>query len=454
MKKGKILIVDDNITILKSLQLLLKSVYQQIDTISNPEQIPGKLQASAYDLVLLDMNFKTGINTGNEGLFWLKKILKIDPDAVVILITAYGDVELAVIAIKLGATDFIQKPWDADKLLATLNAAYKLRISKKEISQLKSTQQILNENSSKNHLQIIGKSKEILSIFEIIDKVAVTDANILIMGENGTGKDLFAHQIHQKSKRAKKVFISVDMGSISESLFESELFGHKKGSFTDAKEDRIGKVEAANGGTLFLDEIANLPFSLQAKMLRTFQEKQITSLGSNHPVDLDIRLITATNKSMDQLIADGLFREDLYFRINTIEITIPPLRKRKDDIILIAEFFLKKYREKYEKPMLKLNQDAIDKLNHYHWPGNVRELKHSIEKAVILSESNVLTPKDFFFKLPDEPKIEIPNFKLNEFEKEALVKALAVHGNNLSNVAREMGISRTTLYKKIKKYDL
>ncbi len=275
MRKGKILIVDDNLTILKSLQLLLKPEYQKIDTISNPEQIPNMLQAQSYDLILLDMNFKTGINTGNEGLFWLKKILKIDPDAVIILITAYGDVELAVKAIKLGATDFIQKPWDAEKLLATLNSAYKLRISKREISKLKNTQQILNDKVASSHRQIIGKSKEIQEVFSIIDKVAATDANILILGENGTGKDLFAHHIHQKSKRSNKVFISVDMGSISESLFESELFGHKKGSFTDAKEDRMGKVEAANEGTLFLDEIANLPFSLQAKMLRTFQEKQI-----------------------------------------------------------------------------------------------------------------------------------------------------------------------------------
>lgn len=293
-----------------------------------------------------------------------------------------------------------------------------------------------------------------IEVFSMIEKVAATDANVLLLGENGTGKDLFARLIHLKSKREKEIFIAVDMGSISESLFESELFGYKKGTFTDAKEDRIGKIEAANGGTLFLDEIANLPLSMQAKLLRAIQEKQITKLGSNKPIDLDIRLITATNKSVDQLINDGLFREDLYFRINTIEITIPPLRNRKDDIIMIAEFFLKKYREKYEKHQLKLNQDAIDKLTQYYWPGNVRELKHSIEKAVILSESNLLTPEDFFFKTNTEMQDEVQSFKLNEFEKEALLKALAKHRNNLSNVAKEMGISRTTLYKKIKKYDL
>ncbi len=453
MKKGKILIVDDNASILKSLQLLLKSEYQLIDTISNPEQIPSKLNKISYDLILLDMNFKTGINTGNEGLFWLKKILKKDPDAVVILITAYGDVELAVKAIKLGATDFIQKPWDAEKLLATLSSAYKLRLSQNEISKLKNTQKVLSENIAKNHFQIIGKSKEIQDIFSIIDRVAATDANILISGENGTGKDLFARQIHQKSKRSTEIFISVDMGSISESLFESELFGHKKGSFTDAKEDRVGKVEAANGGTLFLDEIANLPFSLQAKLLRTFQEKQITLLGSNRPVDLDIRLITATNKSIEKLISEGLFREDLYFRINTIEITIPPLRERKGDIILIAEFFLKKYREKYDKPQLKLTQNALTKLMNYHWPGNVRELKHSIEKAVILSTSDHLGSEDFFFK-PSLSSTPNTSFKLDELEKEAYKKAIIVHNNNLSKVAKEMGISRTTLYKKIKKYEL
>lgn len=454
MKKGSILIVDDNISILKSLHLLLKSEYQQIDIISNPEQIQQMFAKTAYDLVLLDMNFKTGINTGNEGLFWLKKILEIDVDAVVILITAYGDIELAVKAIKQGATDFIQKPWDAEKLLATLHSAYKLRTSKYEIVRLKNKHQVFQENITNNHFQIIGKSKAMIEVFSMIEKVAATDANVLLLGENGTGKDLFAQQIHLKSKRAKEIFIAVDMGSISESLFESELFGYKKGAFTDAKEDRIGKIEAANGGTLFLDEIANLPLSMQAKLLRAIQEKQITKLGSNKPIDLDIRLITATNKSVDQLINDGLFREDLYFRINTIEITIPPLRKRKDDIIMIAEFFLKKYREKYEKPQLKLNQDAIDKLTQYYWPGNVRELKHSIEKAVILSESNLLTPEDFFFKANTEMQDEVQSFKLNEFEKEALLKALAKHRNNLSNVAKEMGISRTTLYKKIKKYDL
>lgn len=454
MKKGSILIVDDNISILKSLQLLLKAEYQQIDIISNPEQIPQMFSKTVYDLVLLDMNFKTGINTGNEGLFWLKKILDIDADAVVILITAYGDIELAVKAIKQGATDFIQKPWDAEKLLATLHSAYKLRTSKHEIARLKNKHRFFQENITNSNFQIIGKSKAMQDIFSMIEKVAATDANVLLLGENGTGKDLFAQQIHLKSKRAKEIFIAVDMGSISESLFESELFGYMKGAFTDAKEDRIGKIEAANGGTLFLDEIANLPLSMQAKLLRAIQEKQINRLGSNKPIDLDIRLITATNKSVNQLIHDGLFREDLYFRINTIEITIPPLRKRKDDIILIAEFFLKKYREKYEKTQLKLNQDAIDKLTQYHWPGNVRELKHSIEKAVILSENNVLTPKDFFFKSNTETLYEVPSFKLNEFEKEALIKALAVHDKNLSTVAKEMGISRTTLYKKIKKYDL
>ena len=454
MKKGSILIVDDNISILKSLQLLLKSEYQQVDIISNPEQISQMFAKSTYDLVLLDMNFKTGINTGNEGLFWLKKILEIDVDAVVILITAYGDIELAVKAIKQGATDFVQKPWDAEKLLATLNSAYKLRTSKYEIARLKNKHQVFQENITKHNFQIIGKSKAMQDIFSMIEKVAVTDANILLLGENGTGKDLFARQIHFKSKRAKEIFIAVDMGSISESLFESELFGYKKGAFTDAKEDRIGKIEAANGGTLFLDEIANLPLSMQAKLLRAIQEKQITRLGSTNPIYLDIRLITATNKSVNELINDGLFREDLYFRINTIEITIPPLRERKDDIILIAEFFLKKYREKYEKTHLRINQDAIDKLTHYHWPGNVRQLKHSIEKAVILSESKALTSQDFFFKSVNDTQDEVPSFKLNEFEKEALIKALAIHGNNLSNVAKEMGISRTTLYKKIKKYDL
>lgn len=454
MKKGAVLIVDDNINILKSLQLLLKPEYQKIDTISNPEQIPAMLDKTTYDIVLLDMNFKTGINTGNEGLFWLKKILKKDPDAIVILITAYGDIELAVKAIKEGAIDFIQKPWDAEKLLATLHSAYKLRASKNEIRRLKNKQQIINENLTKRDFKIIGKSKVIQDVFLMINKVAKTDVNVLILGENGTGKDLFAHQIHLNSKREKDIFIALDMGAISESLFESELFGYKKGAFTDAKENRVGKIEATNGGTLFLDEISNLPLSLQAKLMRVLQEKQITRLGSNSTIDVDIRLVTASNKSIENLINEGLFREDLYFRINTIEITIPPLRKRKEDIILIAEFYLKKYREKYEKSHLKLTQTAIEKLNNYHWPGNVRELKHSIEKAVILCESNTLSTEDFFFKSYFEPKEESKSIKLYEIEKEAIRKAIRMHNGNLSRVAKEMEISRTTLYKKIKKYDL
>lgn len=454
MKKGTVLIVDDNINILKSLQLLLKPEYQRIDTISNPEQIPAMLDKITYDLILLDMNFKTGINTGNEGLFWLKKILKKDTDAIVILITAYGDVELAVKAIKEGATDFIQKPWDAEKLLATLQSAYKLRSSKKEISRLKDKQQILHENVNKNNFQIIGKSKAMIGLFSMIKKVAATNANVLILGENGTGKDLIARQIHRESKRSNELFITVDMGAISESLFESELFGYKKGAFTDAKEDRVGKIEATSKGSLFLDEISNLPLSLQAKLLRALQEKQITRLGSNKPIDVDIRLITASNKSIEKLINEGSFREDLYFRINTIEITIPPLRERREDIILIAEFYLKKYREKYEKPQLKLTQSAIEKLNDYHWPGNVRELKHSIEKAVILCNSNNLSTEDFFFKSYFEPIEESKSIKLYEIEKETIRKAIRMHNGNLSKVAKEMEISRTTLYKKIKKYEL
>lgn len=454
MKKGTVLIIDDNLSILKSLQLLLKPEYQRIDTISNPEHIPAMLDKMTYDLILLDMNFKTGINTGNEGLFWLKKILKKDTDAIVILITAYGDVELAVKAIKEGATDFIQKPWDTDKLLATLHSAYKLKKSKNEIIRLKNKEQILIENSNKNNYQIIGRSKPMLDLFSIIKKVAPTDANILILGENGTGKDLIANQIHQLSKRANEILISVDMGSISESLFESELFGHKKGAFTDAQTDRIGKIEAANEGTLFLDEIANLPLSLQAKLLRAIQEKQIIKLGSNQSINVDLRLITASNKSIEQLCQKGLFREDLYFRLNTIEITVPPLRDRQEDITEIAEFFLQKYRDKYDKPQLKLTQAAITKLRSYNWPGNVRELKHSMEKAVILSEKENLSADDFHFKTGFEVPTVKKVSKLYELEKEALINALAIHPNNLSQVAKEMGISRTTLYKKIKKYEL
>ena len=454
MKKGRILIVDDNITILKSLQLLLKSEFQNIDTISNPELIPSKFEKLNYDLILLDMNFKTGINTGNEGLFWLKKILELDKDAVVIMITAYGDVELAVKAIKSGASDFIQKPWDAERLIATLHSAYNLRKSKREISRLKNKQSVLQENIVSKQNPIIGKSKPMIEVFKMIQKVAKTNANILILGENGSGKDLIAKEIHRQSKRADEVFVDLDMGAINESLFESELFGHVKGSFTDAKENRIGKIEAASGGSLFLDEIGNLPISLQSKMLRVLQERKITPIGSNKSIDVDIRLISATNKSIDNLIENSLFREDLYFRLNTIEIKIPPLRERESDIVLLAEYYIKKYAKKYERNSVKLSTKALDKLISYHWPGNVRELKHSIEKAIILSENDILKPEDFFFKSYFEPQAKSSSIKLYDVEKEIIRKALHIHQGNLSKVAKEMEISRTTLYNKIKKYDL
>jgi len=455
MKKGSILIIDDNETILKSLKLLLKSDFNIIDTIKNPEQIPALISKNSYDIFLLDMNFKTGINTGNEGLFWLKKILKNDPESIVIMITAYGDIELAVKAIKLGATDFIQKPWDTEKLIVTLNSAYRLRQSRNEIINLRNKQTALNENINRNKDTIIGKSDAMMNVFSMIKKIAKTDANVLILGENGTGKEIIAREIHLQSKRKNNTFVAVDMGALSETLFESELFGHQKGSFTDAKENRTGRIETANDGTLFLDEISNLPFSMQSKMLRVLQERQIIPIGSNKPKPINIRLISATNKAIDELISENLFREDLYFRINTIEIEIPPLRKRTDDIIEIAEYYLRKYSKKYEKPNLKLNSEAINKLLKYNWPGNVRELKHTIEKAVILCESKILKANDFLFKTYFQAKEnESKPLKIYEIEKESIRKAMHFYQGNLSRIAKELGMSRTTLYKKIKKYDL
>jgi DNA-binding NtrC family response regulator len=455
VKKGSILIVDDNEAILKSLHLLLKPEFLQIDTSKSPERIPALMEATAYDLYLLDMNFRTGINTGNEGLFWLKKILKKDPEAIIIMITAYGDVNLAVKAIKSGATDFIQKPWDADKLIVTLQSAFKLRQSRKEIVQLRLKESSLNEKINQNRNEIIGSSAAMKTVFSMIDKVAKTDANVLILGENGTGKELIARQIHLQSKRANNTFVALDMGSISDGLFESELFGHQKGSFTDASSQRIGKIETAQGGTLFLDEIANLPYSMQAKILRVLQERKIVPLGSNQTKSVDIRLICATNKAIRDLIGQNLFREDLYFRINTIEIEIPPLRERKNDIVELAEYFLSKYSRKYEKPKLKMDAGAIQKLNAHNWPGNVRELKHSIEKAVILSGSNILTNDDFPFKSyhPVNEKERRPQ-KIQEIEKESIRENLILFQGNLSKVARELEMSRTTLYKKIKRYGL
>jgi DNA-binding NtrC family response regulator len=454
MEEGKILIIDDNEGILKSLRYALKFEFRTVKTTRTPNQIPSLLQTEKFDVILLDMNFSAGVNTGNEGIYWLREILKLDPEVVVVLITAYGDVELAVRAIREGAVDFIVKPWDPEKLISTLKAAFKLSLSKKEVLKLKSAQEHLKEDISREFGPIIGESAKFRQTMDLVIKSAPTDANVLLLGENGTGKEILAREIHRNSDRSGEVFISVDMSSLSESLIESELFGHKKGSFTDAQEDRVGRFESASGGTLFLDEIGNIPISVQAKLLTVLQNRIIYRVGSNKPIPVDIRLITATNKSIRGLVTDNYFREDLYYRINTIEIQLPPLRDRQEDILLLAEHFLHLYKKKYVKPLLKINSTAMDKLKSYSWPGNIRELRHTIEKAVILSEGNTLTADDFLLSVDHSDGMEAETLNLDEVEISTIMKALKKYQGNLSKTATELGITRKTLYSKIEKYGL
>lgn len=450
--KGKILIADDDKNILKSLSILLDNEFETVDTLSNPNLIISQYQNHNYDIVLLDMNFSAGLNTGNEGIYWLNEIIKIDKNATVIFITAYGDVSLAVKAMKQGATDFIIKPWNNEKLIHTLQSALKIRESQLKIDKLSKDNESLSSEINKPNEEIIGSSAAMKEIFLLIDKVAATDASVLITGENGTGKELIAKEIHQRSDRKSKPMITIDMGSLTESLFESELFGHKKGAFTDAKEDKTGRFEIANGGTLFLDEIGNLTVSLQSKILTVLQKQEIIPVGANSCIPIDIRLITATNKNPEELIQKGLFREDLFYRINTVQIQLPPLRKRKDDILEIAEYYLRLYTKKYEKQGIKFSNQALDTLQQYHWPGNIRELKHTIEKAVILSTTKLLEPDDFMLK--QKPNKQEWPLKFEEIERKAIVRALENNDGKMTEAAKELGLTRQTLYNKIKKYNI
>lgn len=451
MAKGNILIVDDNKSILSALEILLAPEFQTITTLSDPNQIPTEIRRKDYNLVLLDMNFKAGINTGNEGIYWLGRIKESNPEISVVMITAYGDVELTVKALKLGATDFFLKPWDNNKLLATLKSAIQLNWSKKEVSLLKEKEKGLKNEINRDQKFIIGSSPQLIQMLNLVRKVAKTDANVLITGENGTGKELIAQEIHRISERSQEVLVSVDMGAITETLFESELFGHVKGAFTDARESRPGKFEIADKGTLFLDEIGNLSFHLQAKLLAAIQNRQISRIGSNQLVPFDIRLICATNKNLEAMVKEGVFREDLLYRINTIQIEVPPLRDRGNDVLVLAEFFLKKYASKYNKPSLRINQLAQEKLLKYPWPGNIRELQHTIEKAVILSEGSVLKPEDFFMRTLTMGKSVKTELTLGDMEKRMISNAIEKHNGNLSAAAEQLGITRQTLYNKIKK---
>src|SRR5674536_122748 len=396
MIKGTLLIVDDNKSVISALEMMLQYEVEKLISITSPKRIHEILDRTEIDIVLLDMNFQAGINLGNEGLFWMKEILKHDNDISVVMITAYGDVELAVKALREGAIDFILKPWDNEKLLATINAAWKLRSSRKEALLLKNDNQFLKKEIKRGEEKIVlGASPTMINVMNIVRKVAATDANVLITGENGTGKELVAREIHNQSKRSNELMVTVDMGSITETLFESEMFGHVKGAFTDAKDDRTGKFEIAQKGTLFLDEIGNLSAQSQSKLLSALQNRYIIRVGSNKQIPVDIRLICATNSRLSDRVSEGLFREDLLYRINTIQIEVPPLRDRVDDIPVLAFHFLKIYSEKYNKHNKKINTQALEKLSNYYWPGTVRELQHSIEKAVILSDSSVLNPSDF-----------------------------------------------------------
>jgi DNA-binding NtrC family response regulator len=454
VRKRKLLIVDDNKNILTALSRLLEMEVDEVHTTSNPNLIPSMVRSNDYDAILLDMNFSASVQSGNEGLFWMKEILKMDPNAIIIPITAYGDVDLAVRAIKEGAADFVVKPWDNDKLLATINAAYYLRQSKLEVASLKEKQKSLLEKIDRKYARIIGSSSVMQEIHETIKKVAGTDVDILILGENGTGKELVAREIHRQSIRNQEILINVDMGSLSESLFESEMFGYEKGAFTDAKEMRKGRFEIASEGSIFLDEIGNLSLSTQAKLLSALQNRTFTRVGAHTPIEFDTRLICATNKNLKEMISEGLFREDLFFRINTIELTIPPLRDRGDDVLELADFFLNTFKAKYGKNALKLNKESSKILKNYNWPGNVRELQHTIEKAVILCDSNVVKPDDLYLPRQELKSFEDSPLTFDEIEKQGILKALERNKGNVYKTAKELNIARQTLYNKIQKHKL
>ncbi len=453
-ESGKILMIDDDEDVLLAAKMLLKKSNHQVIIEKNPNKIPFLLNNDTYDVILLDMNFSKDTTSGKEGFEWLKQIKDRDPQAVVIMITAFGDVEMAVRALKEGATDFILKPWQNEKLVATISTAIKLKKSYNEVDKLRKAKQMLEEQISQPFRDIIGQSASLKEVFSLIDKVAKTDANVLILGENGTGKELVARAIHQNSLRKDNSFVAVDMGAITETLFESELFGHKKGAFTDAREDRPGRFELANHGTLFLDEIGNLSMSLQSKLLSALQSRQVTRVGANQAMDVDIRLICATNMPLHEMVKQGKFRQDLLYRINTVEVNIPPLCDRIDDIPALAVHFLNHYSKKYHKEVITISPEALSKLKKYPWPGNVRELQHSIERAVIMADSNTLQESDFLFSRKGNETALADTLNLDEVEKSAVVKAIQLHSGNISKAADELGLTRASLYRRMEKYGL
>jgi len=453
---GHILIVDDDEDVLHAARLFLKRHVAELVSETDPARIPDLMANDRFDVILLDMNFTRDVTSGQEGLQWLQRLLRIDPDAVVIMITAFGDTDLTVQAIKAGATDFITKPWQNEKLLATVSSALSLRRSRLEVDSLRSRQKQLSADLDQPFHDFIGACPAMQQVFTVIAKVAKTDANVLILGENGTGKELAARAVHRQSERAEEVFTKVDMGAIAENLFESELFGHVKGAFTDARDDRPGRFEIAGGGTLFLDEIGNLPLPLQAKLLSVLQNRQVTRVGSNTTVPIDIRLICASNTPLDRLVARKAFREDLLYRINTVEIYLPPLRERVEDIPLLADHFLQMYARKYRKTSLNISSSALGKLQRYQWPGNVRELQHAIERAVIMSDADVLRPEDFPFTSSGTSGdgLVFESYSLEAVEKTVIRKVLNRHRGNISRAADELGLTRTSLYRRMHKHGL
>lgn len=449
LKNASVLVIDDDLDVLTAVRLLMKTEAKEVTVEKNPENIRTLLAKQRYDVIMLDMNFNSSINTGNEGIFWLRKIKELGSDAAVIMITAYGDIDLAVRSLKEGAADFVVKPWHNERLLDTIKEILRKKEGGKQGAGAKSEQSVRSE--------LLGESEVMQDIFYKIEKIAPTDANILVLGENGTGKDLIAKAIHQHSMRSKNPFVKVDVGALTDSLFESELFGHKKGAFTDAREDRQGRFESANGGTLFLDEIGNISLRQQAKLLTVLQNRQINKLGSNDPIPVDIRLVCATNVPMAELANEEKFRKDLIYRINTVEITIPPLRKRGDDIGLLAKHFCKIYTSKYLKPNIELSNSAIEKLKQYHFPGNVRELQYTIERAVIMSEGDELQARDLLFSPLEAPVVEKEDdsdLKLSTMERNTILKVIEKHNGNISKAAKELGLTRTALYRRLNKYDI
>ena len=456
-RKGRVLMVDDDRDALVAARLLLKKSFAVVQTEADPQNLPQLLQTSHWDVILLDMNFSPGTNTGREGMQWLEVILNNAPAAVVIMMTAYGDVETAVSAIRKGASDFVLKPWQNEKMLATVMAASRLADSRNEVDRLRSRQQEISGASSGSE-QIIGSSPAMQKVFALLHKSAPTDANVLITGENGTGKELVARELHRQSPRNSDIFLTVDLGAIPDTLFESELFGHVKGAFTDASRDRIGRFQAASGGTLFLDEIGNLPLHLQSKLLSVLEQRQVTPVGSEQAVEIDLRLICATNRRLGEMVVEGTFREDLLYRINTIEIPLPALHDREGDLPTLLEHFAEFYARKYGQARKRFSAGALKRLQQYRWPGNIMELRHAVERAVIMSEGQVFDAADFLMEVPRTTDNSSPtgtdSLRLDEIERQAISTALNQHQGNISRPARELGITRTSLYRRMEKHGL